>query len=84
MAARENRFPSPPSVGRMVHYVNHGMCLAAIIVVVHQTTVGLTAFCPVPTFFDHVEQDELPPPARIIAGERSAYRDGTWHWPERT
>lgn len=79
------RFPSSPSVGRMVHFVSdNGNCLAAIIVAVYETTVGLTVFAPMATFVDHVEQDELPPPAKIIAGERSTYRVGTWHWPERT
>lgn len=29
------------------------------------------------------EHDELPPPGKIVFGERATYRPGTWHWPER-
>jgi hypothetical protein len=29
------------------------------------------------------EHDELPPPDKIVFGERSTRRPGTWHWPER-
>jgi hypothetical protein len=27
--------------------------------------------------------DELPPPGKIVFGERATYLPGTWHWPER-
>jgi len=30
-----------------------------------------------------VKQDELPPPNKIGAGERSHYKSDTWHWPAR-
>jgi hypothetical protein len=29
------------------------------------------------------EHDELPPSDKIVAGERTTHRGGTWHWPER-
>lgn len=29
------------------------------------------------------KHDELPPPDKIAAGERTTYHGGTWHWPER-
>lgn len=30
-----------------------------------------------------IPQDQLPPPEKILAGERSEPKPGTWRWPER-
>jgi hypothetical protein len=72
------------------------VCRAAIITEVGQfepgsheehraAEVGLCVLNPEGIFLNRgVRQDELPPPDRIVAGERSEHRGGTWHWPERT
>lgn len=89
-----------PSVGRIVHYVSYGTpggehkseCRAAIVTAVQPgggkilpETISLAVLNPTGMFFNEdVPQDELPPPDKIVAGERTAHRGGTWHWPERT
>lgn len=48
------------------------------------TAVGLCVLNPTGQFFNRgVLQDELPPPDKIVAGERTEHHGGTWHWPER-
>lgn len=45
------------------------------------TTVGLCVLNPTGLFLNRdVPQDELPPLAKYVAGERSEYRGGTWHF----
>ena len=88
-----------PSIGRIVHYVSYGTpggeygkeCRAAIVTAVESgggsvlpETVSLAVLNPTGMFFNQgVRQDELPPPGKIVAGERAEHRGGTWHWPER-
>lgn len=86
-----------PSVGRIVHYVDFGtpggeytsQCRAAIVTEVSSrdcdtAPVGLCVLNPEGQFFNqHVHQDELPPAEKIVPGERTEHRGGTWHWPER-
>jgi hypothetical protein len=87
-----------PSVGRIVHYVSYGTpggeytseCRAAIVTEVAtwadgltSDTVGLAVLNPTGVFFDRtVVHDELPPAEKIVPGERTAHKGGTWHWPE--
>ena len=48
------------------------------------TPVSLAVLNPEGMFFNRgVMQDELPPSDKIVAGERTEHRGGTWHWPER-
>lgn len=78
-----------PSVARMAHYVDDSpRCCAAIVVDVHQyreevdTRIDLCVLNPPSvTYRFGVHQDELPPPDKIVPGERTVHRPGTWHWP---
>lgn len=77
---------TPPSVGRVVHYVSYGTpggefkseCRAAVVTEVTEHpdadgTVGLAVLNPTGMFFNRgVPRDEGDSPA-----------GGTWHWPER-
>jgi hypothetical protein len=84
-----------PSVGRIVHYVSFGTpggeykseCRAAIVTEVHddpRTSVGLCVLNPAGQFFNRaIPHDELPPPDKIVADERTEHQAGSWHWPER-
>lgn len=85
-----------PSVGRIVHYVSYGTpsgeytseCRAAIVTevgtFVDEDRIGLAVLNPTGMFFNRrVDHDELPPPDKIVPGERDTYLPGTWHWPER-
>jgi hypothetical protein len=89
-----------PTTGRIVHYVSYGtpggeyvsQCRAAIVTEVNPEEplhVGLAVLNPGGMFFHSLAvggcfQDELPPAHKILVGERSEHRGGTWHWPERT
>jgi hypothetical protein len=82
---------TPPSVGRIVHYVSHGTpirpdgtqeypsaCRSAIIteVDVALDEVGLCVFNPTGLFFHPLE------PEGCLYDE-TATEGGSWHWPER-
>lgn len=50
--------------------------------------VALAVLNPTGMFFNGAgtvacRHDELPPPDKIVPGERTAHLGGTWHWPER-
>lgn len=66
-----------PSVGRIVHYLEDGKCLAALVTQVRESevveTVDLAVFAP--GVADH------RPRKRVFLGEPT--EGGTWHWPER-
>lgn len=80
------RTPTPPSVGRVVHYVSYGtpkgeytsQCRAATVTEVGEDGhVGLAVVNPTGLFFHP-----------LAAGGGCGYDDtdhagGTWHWPER-
>lgn len=82
-----------PSIGRTVHYAAHTAngvtCVPAIINVLEEhpqigQVVGLCVFDPRGIqMHNGCEQDELPPPDKIVSGERTTHRGHTWHWPER-
>jgi hypothetical protein len=65
-------------------------CRAAIVTAVRDEAsesgdcVSLAVLNPTGMFFqEHICQDELPPQGKIVAGERTLHKGGTWHWPER-
>lgn len=73
---------TPPSVGRIVHYVSYGtpngeytkQCRAAIITEVSPEEggmVGLAVLNPTGMFFNPAQADHSDNPG-----------GGTWHWPE--
>lgn len=86
-----------PSVARIVHFTDDALrCRAAIVANADQyqeeTGAGgmfvghLDLFVLIPpdsAYVYGVHQDELPPPDKIVAGERAIHKPGTWHWPER-
>lgn len=60
-----------PSIGRIVHYVNHsGQHLAAIVTKVNDSTVHLGVFDDAYVVIKYVDYDE-------------STGINTWHWPER-
>lgn len=60
-----------PSIGRIVHYVNHdGRHLAAIVTKVNDSTIHIGVFDDSYVVVKYVDYDES-------AGSN------TWHWPER-
>lgn len=73
---------STPSVGRIVHYVDHdtggfqsyvSQCHAAVIIGAHDTeTVNLCVFSPPQVSFKV-----------SVPHSESAHSDETWHWPEQ-
>lgn len=80
-----------PSVCRLVHYVQEGRCLAAII----------TAVAPYPDGVSEADKDNIAVPVslEVFYPARTSWADprpvtvwqsedgrepGTWHWPERT
>jgi hypothetical protein len=83
-------------IGRMVHYRSFGtpggeyasLCRAAIVAAVARpgsdgmtAPLDLTVLNPTGLFFNRVDHDSLPPVDKIVAGERTEHRGGTWHWP---
>ena len=81
-----------PSIGKAVHYVSYGTpggeyeseCRTAIITEVTADpleSAGLCVLNPAGLFFNRaVPHDELPPADKIVAGERTEHRGGTWHF----
>lgn len=74
---------SPPTVGRIVHYVSHGSadgrypktCRAAVVTEVSAgradpEQIGLAVLNPTGIFFD-----------RQSGHSEGVHRGGTWHWP---
>jgi len=68
-----------PSVGRVVHYVSHGICTAATVTEVAEgsdTLVGLFVVAPGAAHF-------LPLDQGGAFADFTEHKSGTWHWPER-
>jgi hypothetical protein len=80
-----------PSVSRIVHFTAHTAngteCTAAIITRVddqEDEVVSLCVFDPRGVqMHGGIRHDELPPPDKIVTGERAEHQGHTWHWPER-
>lgn len=61
----------PPTVGRIVHWVDpNGRSWPAIVVRAAGIVVDLTTFSPMPTYIENVAYDP-------------DCSSGTWHWPGR-
>jgi len=82
---------TPPRTDGSQAYTSE--CRAAIVTAVPEPTrdedgvnvfASLCVLNPTGMFFNqYVVQDELPPPDKIVPGERAEHLAGTWHWPER-
>ena len=89
-AAQSGYGMARPSVGRNVHYVRDGCCLAAIITAVAPWPDGTTeadkGSIAVPVsleiFYPPAAGWEDPRPAAVWQSE-DGHEPGTWHWPER-
>lgn len=73
-----------PSVGRIVHYVSHGKCRAAIVTDVDPP--GPPPGSDAGFFIDQVALTVFPGAVDVSPvgydGARQPH-PGTWHWPER-
>ena len=69
--------PMQPTIGRIVHYVNHNddHCPAIVTHVTDVGVVNLVVFNPYIT--------DCTMPAFGVGNDESGEKHGTWHWPER-